>query len=145
MHNHEAVHNCSVSKMKVFAKIARQQQGWSLDESKRAERYAKHYFTGMVETMDTIAVANIITLVEDYRRIDSQPYATPRLARAGGPRPKVKIGGSWGMGPRQGSRVTCSSVDVPYITPRAASKALRLWPVGARRKRGKQTLLRVAF
>ena len=47
-------------------------------------------------------------------------------ARAGGPRPKVKIGGSWGWGPRQGSTVTCSSVDVPYITLRAASKALRL-------------------
>ena len=45
-------------KMEVFAKIARQQEGWGWDESKRAERYAEFYFTGTVETMDTIAVAN---------------------------------------------------------------------------------------
>jgi hypothetical protein len=44
--------------MEVFAKIARQQEGWRLDESKRAERYAEYYFAGMLETMDTIAVAN---------------------------------------------------------------------------------------
>jgi hypothetical protein len=43
--------------MEVSPRIERQQEGWSLDESKRAERYAEYYFTGMVE-MDTIAVAN---------------------------------------------------------------------------------------
>ena len=48
------------------------------------------------------------------------------MPRAGGPGPKSKSGVRGVWGPRQGSTVTCSSVDVPYITPRAASKALRL-------------------
>ena len=54
---------------------------------------------------------------------------------------KCLSGGRGVWGPRRGSTFTCSSVDVPYITPRAASHACAEHPRVKTRRLGRCTHL----
>ena len=65
--------------------------------------------------------------IRQHRRPTVASLGIARSPRAGGPRPKVKIGGSWGMGAASRAVQSLAALwMVPYITPRAAFKALRL-------------------